>query len=118
MVIPSLDGFKATVPLSFHPNAQRYSIERLRACGWTGTDIRVLDGIDKNEIDVEIFFDTWQGRQRLKVEIRTAGATFELRDTLKDAELSDLASDVMRTIAKDEKDAAAVKEPPTASRRR
>lgn len=77
-----------------------FSIERLRACGWRGADIRQLDGIDAEEVDVQISFETWEGKQRLRAEIRT-GYTFPLEYTMKDADLGAFAADVAKFI-KDE----------------
>jgi hypothetical protein len=33
-----------------------WAIERLRCLGWKGTDIRKLDGIDRNYVDVEVSY--------------------------------------------------------------
>lgn len=112
--ILSLGGFKVTVALSFAPNALPYSIERLRACGWQGKNIRQLDGVDRNEIDLELFYDTFNGRQRLKAEIRTS-STFKLEYQMKEGDLGAFASDVLDYLNKSEGDAPAPAAAPSKS---
>lgn len=70
---------KFTVPLYFTEAAAPHSFSRLRACGWTGSDLSDLTGIDANEIDIKVFYETWtaanggDGKERLKVEILSGG---------------------------------------------
>lgn len=104
MLIPALE-YKATIPLSFAPKAQRFSIERLRACGWSGKDVRKLDGIEKNEIDVSIALDQFEGKVRWKCEIMTRGGTFELSHPMTETDLDAFAEDVLAVIEADERDA-------------
>ena len=43
------------------------TIDVLRVCGWEGDDIRDLRGIEKNEVEIVVLEDTYQGNSRLKV---------------------------------------------------
>jgi len=68
----------STTYLIFSPDAAPYSFARLRALGWTGKDIESIakdgvPGIDKNEVDVKIWSDTYQGKPQTKCEIMTGG---------------------------------------------
>lgn len=62
-----------TVFLYFTDAAAPIAIEKLRACGWTGDDVTKLVGVDTNEIDVSIKYETYQGKERMKVDIATGG---------------------------------------------
>jgi len=61
--------------MSFSGGAVPYSIERLKALGWTGGD--TLEGIDANEVTVQLFYETPPGKsqEQLKVEIKTNGGS-------------------------------------------
>jgi hypothetical protein len=57
--------------------AAQYVFERLRALGWEGNDIRDLRGISKNEIDVQVKTEDYQGKPVTKVEILSGGGRFK-----------------------------------------
>lgn len=73
--VPELNR-QLTAPLYFSAEAAPYSIQRLRACGWEGSDFSNLKGIDKNEVDLSIKYDPFEGKMRMKVEILSGGGTF------------------------------------------
>lgn len=76
----------ATV-LSFAGNAVQYSIERLKALGWDGSN--ELRGIGRNEVDVEIKYEIPPGKSAevMKVEIKTNGAgRFAFKKPMSDME--------------------------------
>jgi hypothetical protein len=77
-------GEKASTFLVFTDKAASYSIDRLRACGWKGEDLTNLDGIDANEVDVEVKYEMYQGEQKMKVQILTGGGSVKLKDQLDD----------------------------------
>ena len=52
-------------PLYFSPEAARYSEERLLALGCT--DLSTLSGIDANEVDVEVKYEFYDGKWRIRV---------------------------------------------------
>jgi hypothetical protein len=61
-------------PLYFSPDAAPYSEERLRALGCT--DVTTLAGIDANEVDVEIKFEFYDGKWRIRCQILSGGGVF------------------------------------------
>ena len=61
-------------PLYFSPEAAPYSEERLRALGCT--DLSTLAGIDANEVDVEVKYEFYDGKWRIKVQILSGGGVF------------------------------------------
>ena len=65
-----------TTPLYFSTPAAPYSWERLRAMGKEGDDITSLVGIDKNEVDLEIRGEDYEGKFQLKVQILSGGGNF------------------------------------------
>jgi hypothetical protein len=70
--------------LFFSDAAAPFAIERLRACGWTGDDLGNLSGIDRNEIDVQLKYETFEGKERLKCEIATGGGRVKLDNVMDD----------------------------------
>lgn len=66
-------GRRVTSYLSFHPKAQEFTRDRLRACGWDDSDELPFRGIDKNEITVEIKYQRYNGKTSMKAEIKTLG---------------------------------------------
>lgn len=67
-------GERVSTFLVFSEKAAPYSMKRLRACGWEGTDLSNLSGIDKNEVDVEVKYEEYQGEMKMKVQIVTGGS--------------------------------------------
>lgn len=91
-----------TVFLVFSPAAASYSLARLRACGWKTNSILDLDGVDANEVALQVFYETFDGRPRLKVEISMAGETVKLKDVMTAAQKEKFAAIVLETIKKEE----------------
>lgn len=94
-------GEKVSTFLVFTDKAAQFSLDRLRACGWTGDDLSKLDGIDANEVDVEVKYEMYQGQEKMKVQIVTGGGAVKLKDQLDDkgkkafaAKYKDLAKSV------------------------
>jgi hypothetical protein len=44
------------------------TIEALRYCGWEGDDFGRLEGLDKNEVELVLENETYQGKERVKVQ--------------------------------------------------
>ena len=61
-------------PLYFSAEAAPYSEERLRALGCT--DIVTLAGIDANEVDVELKYELYDGKWRIRCQILSGGGVF------------------------------------------
>lgn len=76
--VPELGRSLSTV-LSFSEAATPFALERLRACGWQDGDGTLFKNIAKNEINVIVKYEEWQGQQKMKVEILTGngGITFQ-----------------------------------------
>ena len=66
-------GERVTAFLSFAPKAKPYSTERLHALGWQPGSEEELPGIDRNEVDVDITYETYNGKESMRVNIVTAG---------------------------------------------
>lgn len=76
--VPELQR-ELTVVLYFSESASPYSLERLRLCGWKGTDLSDLTGVDENEIEIEVKYEDYQGAPKMKVGIRSGGGTFSTK---------------------------------------
>ena len=77
-------GESVSTFLNFSEAAAQYSIDRLRALGWEGNDLSNLAGIDRNEVMVSVKYETWEGKERMRVEIVTGGGRVTLKDTMDD----------------------------------
>jgi hypothetical protein len=62
---------RVTTPLYFSLAAAPYSFDRLRACGWEGSDLSDLTGVDKNEISVEVKHEPWLNPESGQNEMKT-----------------------------------------------
>lgn len=99
-------GEKVSTFLVFTDKAAEYSLDRLRACGWTGDDLSNLAGIDVNEVEVEVKYEQYNGETKMKVQILTGGGAVKLKDQLDDkgrkafaAKYKDLAKSVTAKVA-------------------
>ncbi len=68
--------------LYFSDAAAPYAIERLRALGWAGNDLLDLRDLNKNEVDVAIKYETFEGQQRMKVDIMTGSGRLKLESPM------------------------------------
>lgn len=79
---------RLTTILAFAGGALPYSIDRLKALGWDGSN--ELRGIDKNEVDVEIKYEANPQKPgeapAMKVEIKTNGGRFAFKTPMSDQE--------------------------------
>lgn len=66
-------GERVSTFLVFSDNSAEFSVDRLRACGWEGEDLSNLQGIDRNEVSVSVWYEEYQGKEQMKVEIATGG---------------------------------------------
>ena len=89
--IPSLSR-RFTVFMSFSDAAMKYSVEKLRACGWTGEDITNLAGVSKNEVDISVKYETWKGEERMKVDIYAGGGRVKLDNPLDERQKREFAA--------------------------
>ena len=75
--IPSL-GRQVTTFLYFSDNAIQYALDRLAALGWDGTPGK-YNGISKNEVDVQIRYEMYDGKEQMKADIYTGGGQVVLK---------------------------------------
>jgi hypothetical protein len=66
-------GDRVSTFLFFSEKAAPHSIKRLRACGWKGNDLSDLKGIGAEEVDVRVYYEDYEGKESMKVEIATGG---------------------------------------------
>lgn len=67
--------------------AQQITFRTLRDCGWQGADVTQLDGIDKNEVELLIKYEEYQGKRRMKVNVfAPGGGMFTMPKQMNDAE--------------------------------
>lgn len=85
--------------LYFSDAAAAYSLDRLRAGGWTGDDVTDLTGVDTRLVDVEIKYETWEGEQRMRVQILTGGGSVRLENTMNEKQKQMFAAR-MKALAK------------------
>jgi hypothetical protein len=67
------------------------AIEQLRECGWTGSDIRRLDGIDRNRVKLRAKANLFNGKQSLRWSVLTG--TGSDKEPMTDQELAKVAGD-------------------------
>lgn len=77
-------GQTVTTILSFSGGAIPYSIERLKALGWDGSN--ELNGIERNEVDVQIKYELKPGTndEQMRAEIKTTGGRFSFKTPMND----------------------------------
>jgi hypothetical protein len=93
---------RVTTFLFFTEKSAEFSIERLRALGWVGDDLTNLEGIDRNEVDVEVRHEMWEGKQRIKVNIMGSGGRVTLQNQMADSAKKKFAArykNMAKTIA-------------------
>lgn len=80
------EGAMVTTVLFFSENAKKFSFDRLRALGWSGDDVGDLTGIDTNEVQAVVKHETFDGKERMKVEILTGGGGMKFEKTMDPAQ--------------------------------
>jgi hypothetical protein len=73
---------RRSIVLYFSTASREFSVERLRACGWKGTNIADLTGVDTNDVDIEIRQEEYEGKTRNKYEIMTGGGRFSTKNPI------------------------------------
>lgn len=77
-------GRMVTTFLFFSDAAAPYAIERLYALGWDGSDDPSFPGIDRNEVEVDIKYELYEGKEQMKVDIVTGGGRVVLQNKMTD----------------------------------
>jgi hypothetical protein len=81
--LPALGKMLSTF-LYFSDDAAPYALERLRALGWEGGDDPSFPGISRNEVDVQVKYEMYEGAEKLKVDIVTGGGRVVMKNTMND----------------------------------
>lgn len=115
IAIPSVN-MTLTTFLYFTKAAAPYALERLRACGWKGSDLANLAGIEANEIDVQLRYETYDGKESLKCDIAIGGGRVKLDAPMSEAQKRAFAARMKAVIGGAAQ--AAQQRPPTQQNRR
>lgn len=87
-------GETVTTFLYFSEKAAKYSIPKLKAAGWDGSP--GYAGLGSKECEVEVSYETYEGKERMKVDIKDGGGGITLdrplQGTQKDAFRAKLAA--------------------------
>ena len=84
---------------SLSPNALKYTIERLRNCGWTGNDLSTIGSIVGKTADIKVGEDTYNGETSLKVKSIYAPKPPKKRDPTDPATVKSIAQQYAAQIA-------------------
>lgn len=80
--------------------AAKITLKALRACGWSGEDLLDLSGINREQVEIDVQVDEYQGEKRLRVRWvnRPGAGRLTFRETLDDRSKKALAAR-MRALA-------------------
>jgi hypothetical protein len=53
--------------------ATKITMRTLRDCGWETDSVTDLAGIEKNEVEIAVKYETWEGKRRMKVGVFAPG---------------------------------------------
>jgi hypothetical protein len=90
-------GARVTTRLAFSEKAKPYSLDRLRAMGaWiTGRPgAYKLEGIDTNLVQATVKYETYQGKEQMRVDIYTGGGSGDASDADVQGLLGELADEL------------------------
>jgi hypothetical protein len=75
------------------------TIAALRACGWIGDDITNLEGIDREEVELVIVVDTYQGKTSNKVRwVNKPGGGLALKARMDDKQRKAFAARMAKKV--------------------
>jgi hypothetical protein len=84
------------------------TLEALRYCGWEGDDFGQLDGLDRNEVELELEHETYEGKERLKVRWVNRLSSLALKAPMDAGQIASFAARMRgKAIASKQKMAAA-----------
>lgn len=81
--VPEL-GRKLSSRLYFVGGAIPFSLEKLKSTGWDGKSIGDLTTVGSKECTLEVKYEDYQGKQQLKVEIKSGGGGMKLDGKMND----------------------------------
>lgn len=84
---------QATTILAFAGKAKDISVDRLKAAGWDG-NAAGLTGLGSKEFQVEVKYETYNGKEQMRVEIKTSAFAFKkpLGETEKRVFMAEIAA--------------------------
>lgn len=84
----------------FTEKTQERTLESLQHCGWEGDDITDLSGIERNEVQLVVEHDEYEGKVRAKVAWvnRPGGGGIAIKAPLDEAEKAEFAREVKATV--------------------
>jgi hypothetical protein len=71
---------------SFHPNAEKYTLEALETCGFDGND---LNSVTLNEVQLNVVNEEYNGKFRTKVAFVNKAGAIAVRNALSEQESRD-----------------------------
>jgi hypothetical protein len=66
--VDGVEGEHVTYFGSFSDAALPHTLKALRTCGWAGTDLADLSGVERNEVSLVLEDEEYEGRVRTKVK--------------------------------------------------
>lgn len=91
-------GRRVTTILSFGGKGMGPSVERLKALGWDGNP-NGLAGIDRNEVQVEIKYEEYEGKVRMRAEIKTRDGKFSFQSPMAEQQKRGFLAELSRVAA-------------------
>jgi hypothetical protein len=84
------------------------TIKALRTCGWAGDDLASPDGLERNEVELDIVHDTYNGKTAAKVKwVNRIGGGIVFKHQMTAAQIAAIAAKYKaHTVATKPKDAA------------
>lgn len=84
----------------FTDKTQKRTVESLRLCGWKGTDLSDLSGLDANEVKIVVAEEEYEGKVTLKVQWVNSltGGGIALKQVMTDAEKRTFAARMKSVI--------------------
>ena len=76
------NGTTVTTFLSFSDGARPYSEDRLVALGWGGPGTPLDEAELNNEVDVDVAYEKYEGKDQMRVEIVRAGGRVKMKSAL------------------------------------
>jgi len=67
----------------FTEGTVRRTLESLRTCGWEGDDVTDLVGLDRNEVELEVVHEAYNGELRAKVKwVNRVSGVFRVKNPM------------------------------------
>lgn len=84
----------------FTDKTRERTLESLQHCGWEGDDITDLSGIERNEVQLVVEHEEYEGKVRAKVAWvnRPGGGGIAIKAPLDEAEKAEFAREVKATL--------------------